>query len=292
MKFFDVRVFVLASELKNLSAVARELGVTPAAASAALKRLELDLDTRLIQRSTRSLTLTQTGQNFLPHAQRSLNCLIEGKQSIKVDSLRGNITLSVPTDLGRNTLLNHLCQFQIQYPNIKLELRLSDKFADFYSQMVDVAIRYGEPEDSSLISLPLLRNDSRVLCASPEYLAQHGTPLLPEDLTGHNCLHFSGDDSLSGHWRFFQKGRMISVRVNGNHVADNGDYLRLLALKGIGVVYKTGFDVQEDIKAGRLVILLPDFEKEQAPLNMIVGHRKSYDANLKALREYLFAALN
>lgn len=292
MKLFDIKVFVLASELRNLSAVARELTVTPAAASAALKRLETELDTRLIQRSTRSLTLTQTGHNFLPHALKAINSLNEGKQSVRQDTLRGKVTLSVPSDLGRNILIDHLCAFQVANPNIKLELRLSDKYADFYSQTVDVAIRYGEPEDSSLICLPLLRNDTRILCASPDYLAKHGTPSHPEELRGHNCLHFSGDDSLGSQWRFFQHGRLVTVRVTGKHVADDGDYLRLLAIKGMGIVYKTGFDVKEDIKAGRLVTLLPDYDKDKAPLNMIIGHRQSYDANLTALRNFLIAVLN
>jgi DNA-binding transcriptional LysR family regulator len=291
MKFFDVKVFVFASELGNLSAVARELSVTPAAASAALKRLELDLDTRLIQRSTRSLTLTQTGHNFLPHARKALESLTQGKQSVQLNSLQGSMTLSVPSDFGRNILMEHLCEFQIQYPDIKLKVRLSDKYANFYSQTVDAALRYGEPNDSSLISLPLIRNNTRILCASPEYLALHGTPLKPEDLRQHNCLHFTGDDNLTDIWRFYQNKQVFSVKVTGKHLSDDGDYLRRLALKGAGIVYKTGFDVIQDIEAGRLIPLLPKFEKENSPLNMILPHRKSYDTNLNTLREYLLKAL-
>ncbi len=291
MKFFDVKVFVLASELENLSAVARELSVTPAAASAALKRLELDLDTRLIQRSTRSLTLTQTGHNFLPHAVKAIESLNQGKQSVQLNNLQGTLTLSVPSDFGRNILIDHLNTFQAQYPDINLKIRLSDKFADFYSQTIDAAIRYGEPTDLSLISLPLVRNNQRVLCASPDYLERHGTPQTPEDLKQHNCLHFTGDDHLSDHWRFFHNKQELSVKVSGNHLSDDGDYLHLLALKGVGVVYKTGFDVVDDIKSGRLVSLLPEYEKVNSPLNMILPHRKSYDANLNALREFLLTVL-
>ncbi|MEZ9819856.1 LysR family transcriptional regulator [Shewanella sp. 10N.286.45.A1] len=292
MKFFDVKVFVLACELKNLSAVARELSITPAATSAALKRLESELNTRLLQRSTRSLTLTQSGADFLPYARKSLENLDVGRQAISGEELRGNITLSVPSDLGRNTLLTHLIAFQEKFPGIKLTVKVSDKYADFYSQNLDASIRYGEPEDSALVCLPIIRNAKRELCASPEYLQQFGTPTKPEELINHNCLHFSGDDTLSSHWRFYKDLSTISVKVSGSHVSDNGDYLRLLALKGVGITYKTGLDVQQDIAEGRLISLLPKYKKENSPLNMVVAHRKSYDSNLVALREFLVKALS
>jgi len=291
MKFFDVKVFVLACELKNLSAVARELYITPAATSAALKRLESELNTRLLQRSTRSLTLTQSGADFLPHARKSLEMLEVGRQAISGDKLRGNITLSVPSDLGRNTLLTHFIAFQERYPGIKLTIKVSDKYADFYSQNLDASIRYGEPEDSALICLPIIRSAQRELCASPEYLRRFGTPITPEELVEHHCLHFSGGDSLTSHWRFYKDLSTISVKVSGDHLSDNGDYLRLLALKGVGIAYKTGLDVQQDIAAGRLISLLPDYGKEKSPLNMVVAHRKSYDSNLVALRTFLVERL-
>ncbi len=292
MKFFDVKVFVLACELKNLSAVARELSITPAATSAALKRLESELNSRLLQRSTRSLTLTQSGADFLPYARTALESLDVGRQAISGEELKGNIILSVPSDLGRNTLLTHFIEFQNQYPGIKLTVKVSDKYADFYSQNLDASIRYGEPEDSALVCLPIIRNATRELCASPEYLQQFGTPTKPEELVNHNCLHFSGDDTLSSHWRFYKDLSTISVKVSGSHVSDNGDYLRLLALKGVGITYKTGLDVQQDIAEGRLISLLPRYKKENAPLNMVVAHRKSYDSNLVALREFLVEALS
>lgn len=291
MKFFDVKIFVLACELKNLSAVARELSITPAATSAALKRLEAELNTRLLQRSTRSLTLTKSGSDFLPYALKSLENLDIGKQAILGDKLKGSITLSVPSDLGRNTLLGCLMDFQQHHPDINLKVKLSDKYADFYSQTVDVALRYGEPEDSALVCLPILRNAVRELCASPDYLARCGTPKTPEDLVKHNCLHFTSDDMLSSHWRFFKDTSTISVKVSGDHLSDDGDYLRLLAVKGAGIVYKTCLDVREDITAGRLVSLLPDYRKEKSPLNMVVAHRKSYDGNLAVLKEFLVETL-
>jgi DNA-binding transcriptional LysR family regulator len=292
MKLFDVKVFVLACELKNLSAVARELSITPAATSAALKRLESELKNRLLQRSTRSLTLTQSGIDFLPYAHKALESLDMGRQAISCEQLRGNITLSVPSDLGRNTLITHLIEFKNQFPEISLTVKVSDKYADFYSQNLDVSIRYGEPEDSALICLPIKRNVKRELCASPEYLQQFGTPTKPDELAEHNCLHFSGDDILSSHWRFYKDLSNISVKVSGSHVSDNGDYLRLLALKGVGIIYKTGLDVQQDIATGKLITLLPKYKKESSPLNMVIAHRKSYNNNLVALREFLVEALS
>ncbi|GLP95494.1 LysR family transcriptional regulator [Paraferrimonas sedimenticola] len=291
LKFFDVKVFVLACELKNLSAVARELGITPAAASAALKRLELALDTRLLQRSTRSLTLTQQGQSYLPHALKALESLEVGRQAVSGEQLKGNITLSVPSDFGRNSLLPILLEFQKAHPDIALKVRLSDKYVDFYSQAVDVALRYGEPEDSSLVSLPLVRDGERVLCASPDYLERWGTPQHPQDLIKHNCLHYSGDDTLDFHWRFYKDGQRLSVKVQGDHLSDDGDYIRQLAIAGAGIAYKTGYDVKSELADGRLVALLPDYQKEKAPLHMVVAHRLNFDASLMALRQHLLTAL-
>jgi DNA-binding transcriptional LysR family regulator len=187
----DLLLFVRAAESGGLSSAARELDMAPAAASAALKRLENCLAARLFVRSTRSLRLTVEGERYLVHARSVLQAIDEGAASVARDAqvIGGDLNLSMPSDLGRNVLLGWLDEFQQQYPAIRFRIRVSDRLADLYRQPVDIAIRYGAPEDSSMVALPLAASE-RVLCASPDYVKQHGMPKKTADLQQHNCLRF------------------------------------------------------------------------------------------------------
>ncbi|MGP6219051.1 LysR family transcriptional regulator, partial [Pseudomonas paraeruginosa] len=173
LRYDDLQVFVHTSDSGSLSAAARQLDISPAVASAALKRLESELEVRLFARSTRSLRLTPEGDAFLLHARASLRSLEEGRRLLQggKDQIAGVLQLSAPSDFGRNLLLPWLDEFQARYPRLSLRLLLGDRVADLYRQPVDVAIRYGAPADSSLVALPLAADNRRVLCAAPAYLA-------------------------------------------------------------------------------------------------------------------------
>ncbi|MBF2897874.1 LysR substrate-binding domain-containing protein, partial [Pseudomonas aeruginosa] len=174
LRYDDLQVFVHTSDSGSLSAAARQLEISPAVASAALKRLESELEVRLFARSTRSLRLTPEGDAFLLHARASLRSLEEGRRLLQggKDQIAGVLQLSAPSDFGRNLLLPWLDEFQARYPQLSLRLLLGDRVTDLYRQPVDVAIRYGAPADSSLVALPLAPDNRRVLCAAPGYLAE------------------------------------------------------------------------------------------------------------------------
>ncbi|MBY4676913.1 LysR family transcriptional regulator [Marinobacterium arenosum] len=292
MRFIkDLELFVHTAETGSLSAAARLLDLTPAAASAALKRLEAELDTPLVVRSTRSLRLTHEGELFLRHCRQALQLLADGKEAVQTGRalVRGVLQVSVPSDFGRNLLLPWLDRFQAQYPEVRVRLQLSDRIADIYRQPVDIALRYGAPADSSFIALPLAPANHRVLCAAPAYLARAGTPTSPAQLADHNCLCFMLGEQTHDRWRFSDGERQLSVIVNGDRLADDGDAVRRWALAGRGIAYKSLLDVVEDLRSGRLVRLCTDWQGEAAPLNLICPDRRQLNPAVQALREFLAA---
>ncbi len=289
----DLDIFVRTAELGSLSAAARRLDLTPAAASAALKRLEASLQAPLFVRSTRSQRLTAEGEVFLLHCQQALDLLASGREAVVSGRgvVRGVLQLSLPSDLGRNVLLPWLDEFQAVHPQLELRLQLSDRIADVYRQPVDLAIRYGSLPDSSLVALPLLPGNRRVLCASPGYLARAGTPQTPGELTEHNCLCFMLGEAVHDRWRFYRDGRETTLRVRGDRVSDDGEAVRRWALAGHGLAYKSHADVHADLCAGRLVAVCDDWQGEPSPLNLLCADRRQLSPAVQQLREFLMPRL-
>lgn len=291
LRFDDLQIFVRTAEIGSLSAAARLLDVSPAVASAALKRLEQQLQVCLLARSTRSLRLTSEGELFLGHARQALQSLEEGRQQLAGSKARisGVLQLSVPSDFGRNTLLPWLDEFQNLHPQLHLRLLLGDRVADLFREQVDIALRYGAPEDSSLVALPIVAENRRVLCASPEYLERHGEPQSVEELAGHNCLLYMLSGRVHERWRFQIGKREQSLTVTGNRVSDDADVVRRWAVTGAGVVYKSWLDVAGDVQAGRLRVLLPHNLGEPTPLYLICAHRAQLSKPVHLLREFVQA---
>lgn len=287
----DMEVFLLAADTGSLSAAARHLDMTPAAASLALKRLEAEVDAPLFLRTTRSLRLTHEGQAFLEPCRQALQLLADGRDAAQTGSasLRGLLQLSAPSDLGRHALMTWLDAFQRQHPGLQLRLLLSDRLTDIYRQPVDLALRYGGLVDSSLVALPVAPQNRRILCAAPAYLARAGEPAHPEALAAHNCLCFTLDGSVHDRWPFSQSGDTLTVNVRGDRVADDGDVVRRWALAGHGVAYKSALDVADDIRSGRLIHLCPAWSGERVPLNLICADRRQISPLVQALRSFLTA---
>lgn len=289
LRYDDLQVFVHTSDSGSLSAAARQLEISPAVASAALKRLESELEVRLFARSTRSLRLTPEGDAFLLHARASLRSLEEGRRLLQggKDQIAGVLQLSAPSDFGRNLLLPWLDEFQARYPQLSLRLLLGDRVTDLYRQPVDVAIRYGAPADSSLVALPLAPDNRRVLCAAPGYLAERGEPRQPDDLREHNCLLYQLGGRVHDRWAFQRGRRSLTLTVAGDRVCDDADVVRRWALAGKGLVYKSWLDVAEDVRAGRLRLLLPDWQGEATPMNLLCAHRAQLTRPVTLLRAFV-----
>jgi DNA-binding transcriptional LysR family regulator len=289
LRFDDLQLFVRTAETGSLSAAARLLDVSPAVASAALKRLEQQLQVRLLARSTRSLRLTPEGELYLVHARLALQSLEEGRQQLvgSQEGICGVLQLSAPSDLGRNTLLPWLDAFQDEHPQLQLRLLLADRVADLFREPVDIALRYGAPEDSSLVALPVAPENRRVLCASPSYLARHGSPRSVEELHQHNCLLYMLHGRAYDRWHFQDGKREVLMNVAGDRVCDDADVTRRWAVAGRGVVYKSWLDVAEDVCEGRLQVLLPNWLGEPTPLYLVCAHRAQLSKAVHLLREFV-----
>lgn len=290
----DLRIFLETARLGSLSACARQMNTTPAVTSAAVKRLEAELDTLLFIRSTRNLRLTEQGERFFPFCQEAVTLFEEGFAQLREQSqeLQGQIRLSAPSDLGRNLLLPWLDAFMEKHPKLQLRLHLSDSPADLYRQAVDVAVRYGAPRDSSLIAVPLAPKNHAILCASPEYLQQHGHPKKPQDLTQHNCLCLGHNNTLLTRWTFTQGSKTIHVSVTGNRDSKDGDAIRRWAVAGKGIARKSKLDVIHELHAGTLLEIDTGWQTENYPLNLICAERRLISPAVRALKQHLIDCIS
>lgn len=291
LRLDDLQVFVRTADRGSLSAAAREIGISPALASAAVKRLEGELGLRLLARTTRSLSLTPEGTQYLEHAREALRLLRAGHDALLAgkDSFGGTLKIAMPSDLGRNLMLGWLDAFQSRHPKLQYQLSVSDRVADMVRQQVDIALRYGQQDDSSMIAMPIAPANDRVLVASPGYLREHGPLLALEDLLQHNCLRFALEDGLHDRWTFYRlpQREQVTISVSGNRSADDAELVRRWAVAGLGIAYKSRLDVSGDLAAGRLHVLLPDVAGEATPLHLVCMHRAQVTPLVLQLRDFL-----
>ena len=283
----DLTLFVRAAALGSFSDAAREAGQQPAQVSAAIKRLETILNIRLFARSTRSLRLTPEGETWLPYATQMLDTLEAGLQKIQPpdDDVRGMLQIAVPSDLGRNLLLTLFRDFRQRHPALRLRLLFSDQLTDVFKDPVDVAFRYGNNDDASFISLPVAPENRRVLVASPEWIARHGEPQTLEELSQHNALIYILRGRPFDRWSLSLDGVVQQQKVSGTVMSDDAEVIRRLAIAGEGIAYKSMLDVSDDLRAGRLRRLLPRYQGDVVPLNLICPHRKQLSAAVRLLYE-------
>ncbi|WP_108649906.1 LysR family transcriptional regulator [Dongshaea marina] len=288
MNVEDLQLFVSIADTGGISRSAQLLDMTPAAASAALKRLEQQLGCELFIRSTRQLRITAPGERFLAHCRTALASLEQARAAIDEPGgeMSGEIRLSVSSDLGRNFVLPWLDQLMELHPKLSLHLSLGDALVDFYMQRVDVALRYGWPEDSSMIALPI-SSIERVVCASPEYIARYGAPEYPEELEAHNALLYQLGSRTHDQWKFRDNEGHYKIKVVGNRVSNDGEVVHRWALAGKGIAFKSKLDIAADLKAGRLVQLLGNYQQEPTQLYLICPSRAKVTPVVLKLRDYL-----
>ena len=286
----DLQILLHTARSGTLSAAARALGMTPAAASAALKRLESQLGARLFERSTRAMRLTPQGQTMLDYAGRAFELLAEGEAMLAADrgALVGSIRVAAPSDLTRNVLLPWFDAFLAEHPGVELALSVGDRPLDVTRDEVDLALRYGPLADSRLVARPLAQSRPR-LFAAPAYLARHAAPRTPQDLLSHNCLTFHRGGRRQQVWRFGLKGQWADVRVHGDRSSDDASLARLWALAGVGITFKSALDLRAEVARGELVELLPEWDTEPYPLHALLPSGRFVPARVRALIDFLAA---
>jgi DNA-binding transcriptional LysR family regulator len=254
----EMAVFSAVAASGSFSAAGRDLDLTPSAVSRTIDRIEARLGVRLMLRTTRTLTLTPEGQAYLGAARRILSDLDDAEQAIADQGApRGRLRVSASLSHGRLCVVPLLGAFVARYPHILVDINLSDAVVDVAAGQADVGIRFGPLADSGLTARKI-GVTRRMVVASPDYLAQRGTPTIPEDLHDHNCLNFNFRRAEPV-WPFVRDGQEFALSVKGNVEANNGETLGQLAIDGVGVTRVGAFSVVENVAAGRLVPLLEDF---------------------------------
>lgn len=289
----DIRVVVHTAQTGSLTGAAQILNMTPAGASAALKRVETQLSVRLFERSTRVMKLTDSGRKLIDYANRAFDLLEEGEAQISAGqhALIGKIRLAAPSDLTRNVLLPWLDEFLKSYPSVELQLHVGDRALDVVRDEVDLAIRYGELHDSGLVSRRLA-TPRTILCASPRYLAKNGTPLHPRDLENHNCLTFMRGGQRHSLWQFQKDGLKVAVRVTGDRCADDASLARDWAMAGHGILLKTRLELEKELSSNMLIPLMPDWETEMYPLHVLLPNGRFVPHRVRTLMEFLVSKLD
>lgn len=288
MNTSDLNLFIRIAESGSITESAKQLSITPAAASLALRRLEKQLDIQLFIRTTRQLRITTEGEQFLFHCRLALESIEQGRLSAHQlqGKIGGELRFSVSSDLGRNIVLPWIDEIMDQHPSLSINLNVGDSLSNFFLDQVDVALRYGKPEDSTMISFHIA-TIRRVTCASPAYISEFGEPSHPEDLRKHNCLLYKLDRRLFDNWEYMDNSGSYKIKVSSNRVSNDTDIVRRWAVAGKGIVHRSQIDIASDLRSGELVQLLSDFQSPPVQLYLLCPSRKQVTPAVIMFREIL-----
>ncbi len=286
----DIRLFVEAAGLGSLSAAGRKLGVSAAAASARLTKLETSLQTKLLDRTTRSLRLTNEGHQYLKYCLLVLETLEHAESALLASrgQVSGKVRISASTDFGRSLFNQWLTKFSRDHPQLKLALTLTDSLTKLLEDDIDIAIRFGQPNDADLVAR-LLAPNWRVLCAAPDYLAKFGTPRTPEDLEGHQFIVLVNGSGPLNEYHFAIGNQRWSRQIPMSQAweCNDGALAKSWTLDGFGITRKTIWDAAEDLRAGRLQVVLPEYTVEEPGVYALL-HRNRYQVpRVRELLDFL-----
>ena len=284
----NLSLFLTIAEKGSLVAAARETGLSSTTVSERLSALEAHYGVVLFNRTTRSISLTEEGRLLIDGAKNVLSEVSDLDTLIRhgAETLSGPIRISAPVDLGRTIVSKVVAQFTSENPAVSMELSLSDGYVDLVGQGFDLAIRFGTIEDTSL-RVRSLGSFQRLVCAAPSYLAEHGAPERPEDLSSLNCLVMRFGGTLDNIWEFRDGRKQLRIPVSGRRVVNDGWLIRSWALAGEGIVLKSELDVREDVRSGKLVSLLGDFLPPPNPLQMMFPPGRAQPRRVTAFADQL-----
>lgn len=290
----SIELFCLAAELGSFTAAAQAAGVTPAAVSRSVARLEARLGVRLFARTTRQMSLSEAGRAYFEQCRQALGQLGEAERALSGQQSEpaGLLRISLPTTYGHYRVLPLLPAFRARYPQVRIEVELSNRNVDFTSEGFDLAIRARAPADSSLIARPL-EDAPLLVVATPAYLHQAGTPLTPADLAGHQCIQFLLPSSgRPVPWLFREQGRDLELATQGDYCCTQ-DILggATLARSGAGLFQLMGFIVEEDLRAGRLQEVLQAYGGRCRPFSLLYPSGRHLPLRVRVFIEFLLQAV-
>jgi DNA-binding transcriptional LysR family regulator len=287
-RFGAIRVFAQVVESGSFAKAAERLGLSTSATSRHVADLEAHLQTRLLNRTTRRVSLTESGRAFYERSVQLLADLEEAEQEAARAAVvpRGTIRLTTSVNFGVRHLAPAIADFLAQHRELRFDVSLSDRVVDLVEEGFDLAVRVGTAGSENVVARKL--GETRLVpCAAPAYLAAHGAPEVPEDLERHNCLTYEYVTPRNL-WRFHDAtGRERAVRVSGTLHTNNGDLLAEAAARGAGIVFEPAFIVGPDVRAGRLVPLLQDFMGPPLPIYAVYPSRKHLSAKVRSFVEFL-----
>lgn len=284
----DLDFFSSLIKLGSLSAVARDFDVTPSAASKWLSQLEQRLGVRLIHRTTRRLSLTSEGEAYLLGSRRILAEINDLEQAISSTRTapKGLLKVNATLGFGRSYIAPIISKFERAYPDLEVQLLLTDRPMSLAEEAIDVGIRFGEPPDARVIAKKIATNRRRIF-AAPSYLKAHGHPLTPNDLTTHNCLILRQDDSAYGLWRFSKGKKNQTIKVRGTMSSNDGEVVLNWALDGHGILMRSEWDATRFLRSGRLESILEDYELPSADIYAVYSQKQNLAAKIRVFIEFL-----
>lgn len=287
-RWTEIELFVQVAELGSLSRAAESLGLSNAAASRHLASLEARLAARLVQRNTRRLFLTDVGEAFYRRCKPLLGELRDAESAVNEAVLKPTGLLRVTASLSFSMIVIAplLPEFHARYPELKVEIVVSNRYTDLLESGIDVAIRNREFENDSAITVRRLAETKRVLAASPQYLQRHGTPRTPDELAQHRLLIYNLANQPH-QLRFTRNGAVTTVPIDGLLEANDGQVIRAAALKHLGILIQPMYIIHEDVVAGRLVPLLQDWELPRLTINIAYPTRRHLPAKVRCFVDFL-----
>jgi len=271
----QIESFTAVATKGSLTAAAQAEGVAPAVIGRRIDALEERLGVKLLVRTTRRITLTHEGSAFLEDCQRILADMANAEASVSAGGVKasGHLRITAPAGFGRRHVAPLVPDFLALHPDVSLSLNLSDRVVDIVNEGIDCAIRVGDLPDSSLVSVRLA--DNRRMCvATPAYLKRAGTPRHPQELQRHACLTLSSDASQTRGWAFMVEGELIRLRHSGRMDCSDGQVLHDWCLQGLGIAWRSTWEVEQQVAEGRLVEVLAEFAAPPNGIYAVVPQRK------------------
>jgi len=287
-KFKQIESFVAVAQRGSLTQAAQAEGVAPAVISRRLDALEARLGVKLLVRTTRRVSLTHEGSAFLEDCQRLLLEFASAEATVSAGGVkaRGHLRITAPAGFGRRHVAPLVPLFLAEHPEVSLSLNLSDRIVDIVNEGVDCAVRVGDLPDSSLVGLRLA--DNRRLCvASPAYLKRAGTPATPADLAHHACLTLSSEASQTRGWAFAVAGKTTHLRLAGRLDCSDGQVLHDWCLAGLGIAWRSDWEVRSELQAGRLVSVLDEFAAPPNGIYAVFAHARHLALRVRLWIDFL-----
>lgn len=286
-RFQAITAFTRVVEAGSFGGAAARLDVSVSSISRLVAELETHLGTRLLNRTTRRLSLTEAGRTFHEHSVQLLADLEDAESSASAEAVvpRGTLRITCGTTFGNVYLVSVVAAFMVKYPQVRFDVELSDRMVDLVDEGFDAAVRIGPVGGQNLVGRRV-GSTGLVCCAAPAYLARHGEPRTPEDLTRHACLLYQYA-SQRDVWTFGDAaGKQHRVRVSGPVFANSGSFLAAMAAEGLGITYEPDIAVGPDVRAGRLVPILRGYPPPSAPIHVVYPSRRHLSAKVRAFAQF------